>query len=148
MAPADQLERVVAKDSTGFARSGSGDTVVIPGNNGDCLLAASGGAGNTVELRVRNLSDSRGTTSTPANLTVEDLGDTERAAIDLGGGRLGSIGRNCLGGGNLAAAIMGYDVHARGNWWGRPGGAGPGRAVVAGGSLDEGNALAAPPAGC
>ena len=41
-----RLDDVVATGSTGFAGSGFGDTVVIPGNNGDCLIAASGGAGN------------------------------------------------------------------------------------------------------
>ena len=38
------------RGSTGFSGTGIGDTVVIPGNNADCLIAASGGAGNTVDL--------------------------------------------------------------------------------------------------
>jgi hypothetical protein len=42
-----RLHDVVARDSYG-----SGDTVVIPGNNGDCVIAASGGAGNVVDLGV------------------------------------------------------------------------------------------------
>ena len=44
----------MARDSTGFGESGFGDTVVIPGNNGDCLLAASGGARNIVIAHVRD----------------------------------------------------------------------------------------------
>jgi hypothetical protein len=206
-----RLERVVATKSTGFGGSGFGDTVLIPGNNGDCLIAASGGAGNTIDLRVRhstlsdcanngltfgsavangagpttalladiadsqitgnrggnlrignlagldllairvertNLSDSHGTTSTPANLTAEDLGATSRATIDLGGGSLGSTGQNCLAGGNLAAALLRYDVDARANWWGQSGGPAPGRTIAVDGSLDAADALAAPPATC
>ena len=206
-----RLTDVVATGSTGFAGSGFGDTVLIPGNNGDCLIAASGGAGNVVDLRVRDsaltncanngltlgsavangagpttelrldladsqiignrggnlrignltelgrlavriertdLSDSRGTSSTPANLTVEELGSTGEAVIDLGGGPLGSTGGVCLDGGRLGAAVAGYDVTARNAWWGDPGGPPPGRVVVAGGSLDAGSPLSSAPAGC
>ena len=206
-----RLDRVVASASTGHGGSGIGDTLVIPGNNADCLISASGGAGNTVELVVRdseltncanngltfgsavangsgptsalrlevadtaitgngggnlrigniagldelrvkvertNLSDSRGAGSSPANLTAEDLGSTGSAVIDLGGGPLGSSGGNCLDGGALAAALVRYDVHARGNWWGQPGGAGPGRSTALEGTLDDGNALSAAPPGC
>lgn len=206
-----RLEGIVAGGSTGFAGSGFGDTVIIPGNNGDCLLAASGGAGNLVDLRVRDtvltdcanngltfgsavangegptaalqldladsritgnrggslrignlselerlevkvartdLSDSHGTASTPANLTAEELGTTRHAVIDLGGGPLGSAGGNCLAGGALAVALVGYDAHARNAWWGRPGGPGPGRVVAAGGRLDASHPLDTPPAGC
>ena len=49
-----RLERVTATGSTGYAGSGVGDTVVIPGNDADCVIAASGGAGNSVELAVRH----------------------------------------------------------------------------------------------
>jgi len=206
-----RLDNVTATGSTGFAGSGFGDTVIIPGNNADCVIGASGGAGNTVDLIVRrstltncanngltfgsavangsgptkllrldvsdsritgnrganlrignetelerlavkvqrtNLSDAHGSTSSPANLTVEDLGSTGAAAIDLGGGPLGSSGGNCLAGGNLAALLVGYGVHARRAWWGSPAGPGPGRVVSAGGDLDDGEAQDGAPAGC
>jgi hypothetical protein len=206
-----RLDRVVATKSTGFAGSGYGDTIVIPGNNGDCLVAASGGAGNTVDLVIRrstltdcanngltfgssvangsgpsseialdvadstiarnhganlrignigglnrlrakvqhtDLADSRGAGSSPANLTVENLGTTRDAVIDFGGGSLGSAGANCLGGGALAALLVGYDVRARGNWWGAPGAPGLARALALGGTLDAGAPLAAVPAHC
>lgn len=206
-----RLDRVVATGSTGFAGSGFGDTILIPGNNADCLISASGGAGNIVELRVRdtkltdcanngltfgsapvngegptkalrldladstitgnhdgnlrignldgleqlqvrvartNLADSRGAGSTVANLAVQELGTTGSSAIDLGGGAFGSPGGNCLGGGALAAAVVGYDVFARRNWWGQHGGPGPGRAVTVGGSLDDSGALAVAPSRC
>jgi hypothetical protein len=206
-----RLIRVTAARSTGFAGTGHGDTVLIPGNNGDCVIAASGGAGNGVELQVRDstltncanngltlgsdvangrgptaeltldvsdsvitgnrggnlrignltalerlsvkvertdLSDSRGLASTPANLTVEELGTTDEATIDLGGGPLGSLGGICLEGGLLAAAVVGYDVHAQRAWWGVPGGPSPGRVVALGGNLDAANPLDAAPAVC
>ena len=206
-----RLTDVVATASTGFSGSGFGDTVLIPGNNGDCLLAASGGAGNVVDLRMRettlsdcanngltlgsavangegptselrldvadsritgnqggnlrignltdlgllavkiertDLSDSAGATSTPANLTVEELGTTADAMIDLGGGTLGSPGQVCLDGGTLAAAVAGYDVSARNAWWGQPGGPAAGRVITADGALDASDPLGAPPAGC
>jgi len=197
-----RLDRVTATASTGYSGSGVGDTVVIPGNNADCLIAASGGAGNSVDLVVRrstltdcanngltfgsavangsgptrelrldladstltgnhganlrigniagldvlrakvqrtDLSDSHGVGSSPANLTVEDLGSTRDAVVDLGGGPLGSAGANCLGGGTLAAAVVGYDVHARGNWWGS---GAPARTLAVNGTLDAGAPLA------
>ena len=43
------LDRVVASRSVG-----TGNTGVIPGNNGDCLLTGSGGAGNLLRLAVRH----------------------------------------------------------------------------------------------
>ena len=206
-----ELDHVVATGSTGFAGTGHGDTVVIPGNNGDCVIAASGGAGNVVALRVRDstltdcanngltlgsavangrgptrelrldladteitgnrggnlrvgnlsalerlsvrversdLSDSHGLTTTPANLTVEELGTTGEATIDLGGGPLGSAGGVCLDDGLLSAAIVGYDVFARQAWWGAASGPAPGRALALGGHLDAANPLSSPPDGC
>jgi hypothetical protein len=51
-----KLERVVATGSTGASGSGFGNTFIIPGNNGDCLLSASGGAGNVVSLDARDVT--------------------------------------------------------------------------------------------
>jgi hypothetical protein len=187
------LEDVVASRSVGF-----GNTALIPGNNGDCLLTGSGGAGNVLRLTVRrstltgcanngltvgsnvvngsgateaihvdvadseiagnrggnlvvgnfteltdlsikvedtDLSGSGGRGSGRANITVQELGTTARAAIDLGGGPLGSRGGNCIVGGTLAADVLRQDVAARGNWWGDPGGPAPGRAIAVGGTL-------------
>jgi hypothetical protein len=201
------LDRVVATRSTGFAESGMGNTVIIPGNNGDCLLAASGGAGNDVTTTVRDstltdcanngltfgssvangegpsgrlrldllrsrvtgnrgnnlrvgnvtglerlevmvedtdLADAKGTMSfTPANASFEDNGTTNEHAIDLGGGRLGSRGGNCLDGGTLSAASVRYDVTARSNWW-----SGQARAAAVGGSIDSAQPLDVAPQRC
>ena len=205
-----KLVDVIATRSIGHAGSGYGNTFLIPGNNADCLLAASGGAGNVVELTIRdsqltecanngltfgsavangegateklsldiadteitgnrganlrvgnltelktlsvkvqrsNLSDAQGTGSGTANVTFEEQGTTERSVIDLGGGTLGAAGSNCLAGGTLAAEVLGYDVSAKTNWWGSPGGPAPGRTLVAGGTLEHGGALESPPPG-
>lgn len=202
------VRRTTATGSTGFAGTGSGNTFVIPGNNGDCLIGASGGAGNVVELFVRDtvltdcanngitfgssvangegptsslrldvaratitgnrgnnlrvgnvsgldrlavkvadsdLADAEGMGLTPANASFENLGEAGDAVIDLGGGALGSAGGNCLDGGSLSAALLRFDVTARGNWFG----GGPVvRATAVGGTLDAEGALAAPPARC
>lgn len=207
-----RLDHVTATGSTGFSGSGFGDTVIIPGNNGDCLIAASGGARNAVDLRVRdsvltdcanngvtfgssvangtgptasldgeitgstitgnrggglrignlsgldrlrlkvqdtNLTGNRGGTSTPANVLAEELGSTADAVLDLGGGALGSTGGNCLGtGGVLDVALVGFDVSLRRAWWGSPAGPAAGRTVMAGGALDAGEPLPAPPRTC
>lgn len=75
-------------------------------------------------------------------------GTTDRAVLDFGGGALGSAGRNCVfGAGALDAEALGHRASMRSNWWGRPGGPGAGRVIAAGGGLDTGAALAAPPAG-
>lgn len=205
------LRRVKATASTGFAESGIGDTVVIPGNDADCVIAASGGAGNTVQLTARHtilsdcanngltlgssvsngegpsrlltldmsdslitanhggnlrignlsgldhlrvkvqrtsLTNSGGVGSSPADLIAENLGTTKHATIDLGGGSLGSKGANCLHGGKLTAALVAYDVTARGNWWGQAGGPALGQTVAAGGTLDSASPLGTAPAGC
>jgi hypothetical protein len=67
--------------------------------------------------------------------------------IDIGGGPLGSVGQNCLAGGLLAADVLRYDVTARHNWWGRPGGPGLLRTLAVGGVLDTGSPLSSPPCG-
>lgn len=193
------LERVTAERSTGV-----GNTLVLPFNNGDCLLAGSLGAGNDVRLTVRDsvlrdcsnnglsvgsnvvngdgptanialdvedsiitgnkggnlgirnftaldtltvmvrrtdLAGSSKTGSSVAELSAEDLGSTARSVVDVDGG-------NCFSGDPLSAEVIGYDVLARGNWWGEPGGPGPLSTSAVGGSLDTSQPLDAAPAYC
>jgi hypothetical protein len=201
-----RLERVVVERSTGI-----GNTWILPFNNGDCVLAGSLGARNTVRLTVRdsvlrncsnnglsigsnvvngkgpttelsldvadtvitgnrggnlavrnftrlerlkvkvqrsNLQLSTGFGSSVSDLAVEDLGTTSHAVIDLGGGALGSEGRNCIDGGALSADVVRYDVSARSNWWGQPSGPAPLQTLVIGGSLDTARPLTTPPEWC
>lgn len=119
----------------------------ITGNRGANLGVRNFTELGSLSVRVQDtdLSDSRGLGSGVANVAVEDLGSTGSSIVDLGGGPLGSRGGNCLAGGSLAADVVRYDVRAERNWWGTPGGPGPGRTLAAGGTLDHEPALGASP---
>jgi hypothetical protein len=81
----------------------------------------------------------------------QSTGGTSTAAIDLGGGALGSHGRNCVFGGaifDLEAA--GYNVSARNNWWGAAGGPQQNKVVEThpGFRIDSGDPLNHVPPAC
>jgi hypothetical protein len=80
----------------------------------------------------------------------QPTGGTGSYAIDLGGGTLGSKGRNCIFGGAIYdLETKGYGVIAENNWWGTPSGPVPAKVVVsAGGSVDDTNWLIQPPSAC
>ena len=81
------------------------------------------------------------------NVQIEnDAGASPPGAVDLGGGALGSAGRNDLSGGVLQARVQNVDVTARNAWWGSPAGPALGRALALGGALDSAEPLGAPPA--
>ncbi|MCQ4083912.1 hypothetical protein NGB36_25815 [Streptomyces sp. RB6PN25] len=112
-------------------------------------------------LRVNNLT---GLTRLPGKVQDTDLshgqnvntsfdqqpGVTANPALDLGGGTLGSHGRNCLdhAGSQVAVEVTDFDVFAQHDWWGRPGGPGPGQIVTNGGSVSTEPALNRPPRNC
>jgi hypothetical protein len=79
-------------------------------------------------------------------------GLTLNAAIDLGGGLLGSPGNNCLfGSADYDAEASRYQVIARNNWWGRAAGPRPGKTSASPpllSGLDITPVLGAPPAAC
>jgi hypothetical protein len=71
----------------------------------------------SVKVQDTNLSYSQ--SGVAAAFDLQPTGTTTNYAIDLGGGALGSVGRNCIFGGsiyNLEAS--GYNVFAEHNWWG------------------------------
>jgi hypothetical protein len=197
------LDHVIATHSRGL-----GNTYVLPGNNGDCLVMGHSGPGDSTSLLMRDtqltdcinngltvasgvsngghgfasrlsfdIDHSQITGNRGDNLRVvtenglrelsgkvqntnisgaraldlafdELAGTTTRATLDLGGGPLGSAGRNCIYGGGLAdAEALGYRVSARNDWWGRPGGLAPAALLAVGGSLETAPALASPPSG-
>lgn len=201
-----RLVRVTAERSAGV-----GNTWLLPFNNGDCVLAGSLGARNSVQLTVRgsvlrdcanngislgsnvvnghgpttyvgldvdrstvtgnrggnlgirnftrlaelrvkvqrtDLAGSPGLGSAFADVSVEDLGSTDRAAIDLGGGALASLGGNCVTATVPSVNVVRYRVSARRTWWGRPGGPGALGTAVVGGHLDTGEPLPSAPREC
>ena len=95
-----------------------------------------------------NLSDTLGSGSELADVSFEDLGSTDAAVIDMGGGALGSSGGNCISGGPFAVNLMRYNATAQHNWWGDPAGPAPTRVTAIGGTLDASAPLASAPAGC
>lgn len=122
----------------------------ITGNRGANVRVANASGLDRLSAKIErtDLGDGRNAASSPANLVVEELGQTAAAQIDLGGGPLGSAGGNCLDGGTLAALLLRYDVSAQNAWWGTPGGPRPGRTVAVGGTLDTTGALDAAPRSC
>lgn len=92
-----RLSRVTAAGSTGFAGTGVGDTVVIPGNNSDCLIGASGGAGNIVDLRVRRstLTGCANNGVTVGSSVANGRGPTRSVSLDMADSRVsGNNGAN------------------------------------------------------
>lgn len=80
---------------------------------------------------------------------IDQDGTTRRARIDLGGEGPGDPGRNCIVGRvHLAAEVAGYDVLAKSNWWGRPGGPATDDVSVTAGRLSDSPALRSPPPSC
>lgn len=78
----------------------------------------------------------------------QPTGGTGSYVIDLGGGALGSKGRNCIGA-IYDLETKGYNVTAEHDWWGTPSGPVPGKVVAtAGGSVDDTNWLTQPPSAC
>lgn len=115
----------------------------ITGNRGGNLGIRNFTALDALSVTVRrtNLAGSSSIGSSVADFAAENLGTVGRHLIDASGG-------NCLWGGLLAASVLGFDVLARQNWWGQPGGPGLLRTLVTGGSLDTSAPLSAAPAPC
>jgi hypothetical protein len=92
-----------------------------------------------------DLSQSAGT-----NVTLEDLDTTggTHAALDLGGGSLGSQGHNCIyGAGQADVTTVNYSLEAMRDWWGAADGPGPGRTAAAGGTIASNPSLPTPDCG-
>ena len=109
---------VIAADSRGFGGSGIGNTVVIPGNNADCLIAASGGAGNTIETTVRGgeLTGCANNGLTFGSAVANGSGPTTAMSLDVSGAKItGNRGANLRAGnytelGSLSIRVEGTDL--------------------------------------
>jgi hypothetical protein len=77
----------------------------------------------TLSVFVQNTNLSGSQSGVAVAFDQQPTGGTKNYAIDLGGGSLGSNGKNCIFGGliyNLEATN--YNVSAQNNWWGQAGG--------------------------
>ena len=101
-------------------------------------------------MRVEDTDLSNSQSGVPVALDQQSTGGTATYAIDLGGGSLGSKGRNCIFGGAIYdAQAQGYIVAAENDWWGAPSGPAAGRVVAtAGGNIDFSNWLTHSPSAC
>ena len=98
-----KLVDVVATRSIGHAGTGFGNTFLIPGNNSDCLLSASGGAGNVVNLTLRDveLTDCANNGLTFGSAVANGEGPTTSLALDIADSRITGNGGANLRVGNL-----------------------------------------------
>ncbi len=103
-----------------------------------------------LEVRVEDSDLSTSLSGVAVAFDQQPTGSTGSYTIDLGGGALGSKGRNCIFGGAIYdLETAGYAVTAENNWWGTPSGPVPGRVVaMAGGSVDDANWLSEPASAC
>ena len=103
-----------------------------------------------LEVRVEDSDLSTSLSGVAVAFDQQPTGGTGSYAIDLGGGTLGSKGRNCIFGGAIYdLETMGYNVTAENDWWGTPSGPVPGKVVASnGGSIDDSNWLTHPSAAC
>ena len=79
------LVNVVAERSIGYSGTGFGNTFLIPGNNSDCLISASGGAGNTIGLTLRHvqLTDCANNGLTFGSAVANGEGPTAALELDI-----------------------------------------------------------------
>ena len=103
-----------------------------------------------LQVRVEDSDLSTSLSGVAVAFDQQPTGGTGSYAIDLGGGTLGSKGRNCIFGGAIYdLETMGYNVTAENDWWGTPSGPVPGKVVASnGGSIDDSNWLTHLPAAC
>lgn len=103
-----------------------------------------------LSIRVEDSDLSTSLSGVAVAFDQQPSGGTDSYVIDLGGGALGSKGRNCIFGGaiyDLEAKV--YAVSAENNWWGAPSGPASGKVVtMAGASVDDANPLGQPASAC
>jgi hypothetical protein len=87
-----------------------------------------------------DLSTSAGTPVILANLAGPQY--KASTTVDLGGGRLGSTGHNCIDGGLLLDVLdANYDLAAEHDWWGQPSGPAFGRTLAVAATITSAPAL-------
>jgi hypothetical protein len=99
---ADATMRMTLRRVTATRSTGMGNTVVIPGNNGDCLLVGNGAAGGDMSATVRDsvLTEcSNNGITVGSNVVQGGNGPAERMALDVDRSEItGNRGSNLLAG--------------------------------------------------
>lgn len=109
----------IKASGAGESRTGTDiENVSLTGNNHGISVTASNGASASVRVQCTTATGNRS-----HGIVIHD--DTDGAfTVDLGGGNLGSIGKNRLFGNTLeevAVDLDGGTLSAMNNWWGQPG---------------------------
>jgi len=104
-----------------------------------------------LKVRVQDSDLSASSSGVSVAFDQQPTGATASALIDLGGGSLGSDGRNCIFGGAIYdLEATQYNVAAENNWWGSAKGPLPGKVVetVPGYKIDTSRPLRREPPAC
>jgi len=103
-----------------------------------------------LQVRVEDSDLSTSLSGVAVAFDQQPTGATGSYVIDLGGGALGSKGRNCIFGGAIYdLETTAFAVSAARNWWGSASGPVPAKVVAfAGGSIDDSNWLTQSPSAC
>jgi hypothetical protein len=104
-----------------------------------------------LRVRVQDSDLSVSSSGVAVAFDQQPTGATTSAVIDLGGGALGSDGRNCIFGGAIYdLEATQYNVAAENNWWGSARGPLPGKVVetVQGYKIDTSSPLRRAPFAC
>ncbi len=104
-----------------------------------------------LRVRVQDSDLSLSSSGVAVAFDMQPTGATANALIDLGGGALGSNGRNCIFGGAIYdLEARGYNVFAQNNWWGKPGGPPAGKVIEteAGYTINDSSPLKHAPLTC
>jgi len=105
----------------------------------------------SLRVRVQDSDLSVSSSGVAVAFDQQPTGATASAAIDLGGGALGSDGRNCIFGSAIYdLEATQYNVAAENNWWGSARGPLPGKVVetVSGYKIDTSSPLRRAPFAC
>jgi hypothetical protein len=103
-----------------------------------------------LKVRVQDSDLSGSTNGVAVAFDQQPTATTASAILDLGGGALGSHGRNCFfDGALLDLEAMRYNISAQNNWWGVPNGPAPGTVMMTPGTkLDTSKPLKHAPSAC
>jgi hypothetical protein len=103
-----------------------------------------------LQVRVEDTDLSTSLSGVAVAFDQQPTGGTGSYVIDLGGGALGSKGRNCIYGGAVYdLETTGFNVTAEHNWWGSRSDPDPAKVVATGGgSIDDANWLTHAPSAC